>query len=73
MTRARPTVSDLRALKGQGQRTMLRIETLDEARAAEDAQIDIVSLPPDLIFHPEYRAQCFQYDWTHPPRSRNTR
>jgi 3-methyl-2-oxobutanoate hydroxymethyltransferase len=55
MTRARPTVSDLRALKGQGQRTMLRIETLDEARAAEAAQIDIVSLPPDLIFHPEYR------------------
>lgn len=55
MTRPRPTVSDLRALKGQGQRTMLRIETLDEARAAEDAQIEIVSLPADLIFHPEYR------------------
>lgn len=56
MTQARPTVVDLKALKGKGQQTMLRLETLDEARAAQAAKIDIASVPPDLICHPEYRA-----------------
>jgi 3-methyl-2-oxobutanoate hydroxymethyltransferase len=35
--------------------TMLRYFTLDEARAAEAAGIDIASVPPDLVTHPEYR------------------
>ena len=49
MTRKKPTVADLRALKGKGQLTMLRVFTLDEAAAAEAAGIDIVSVPPDLV------------------------
>jgi 3-methyl-2-oxobutanoate hydroxymethyltransferase len=55
MTRARPTVADLRALKGKAQLTMLRFFTLDEAAAAEAAGIDIVSVPPELVTHPRYR------------------
>ena len=55
MTRKQPTVADLRALKGKGQLTMLRVFTLDEAAAAEEAGIDIVSVPPDLCPHPDYR------------------
>ena len=38
-----PTVHDLRALKGQRQLTMLRYFTLDEARAAEAAGIDVAT------------------------------
>lgn len=55
MTRKLPTVADLRALKGRGQRTMLKVFTLDEAAAAEAAGIDIVSIPPELLFNPRYR------------------
>ncbi len=55
MVGKKPTIADLRALKGQGQRTMLRIFTLDEAEAAEQSGIDIVSLPPELLTHPRYR------------------
>ncbi len=54
-TRKRPTIADLRAKKGKGQLTMLRIFTIEEAAAAEEAGIDIVSIPPDLATHPEYR------------------
>jgi 3-methyl-2-oxobutanoate hydroxymethyltransferase len=53
--RKRPTVADLRAAKGQGQQTMLRLFTVDEAAAAEAAGIDIVSVPPDLILNPRFR------------------
>jgi 3-methyl-2-oxobutanoate hydroxymethyltransferase len=56
MTRARPTVHDLRARKGRGQRTMLRVFTIPEAAAAEAAGIDIVSIPSELLTHPRYRA-----------------
>ena len=55
MTRKRPTIADLRALKGKKQLTMLRVMTLEEAEAAERARIDIVSIPPDLILDPRYR------------------
>jgi 3-methyl-2-oxobutanoate hydroxymethyltransferase len=55
MTRKRPTVADLRARKGKGQLTMLRIFTIEEAAAAEEAGIDVVSIPPDLLTHPDYR------------------
>ena len=34
---------------------MLRFFSLDEAAAAEDAGIDIASVPADVLFHPEYR------------------
>lgn len=55
MTRKKPTVAELRALKGKAQLTMLRVMTLDEAAAAEQAGIDVVSVPPDLVTHPDYR------------------
>lgn len=55
MPRKKPTIADLRALKGKGQLTMLRVMTLDEAAAAEQAGIDIVSVPEDLVTHPRYR------------------
>ncbi len=53
--RKRPTVLDLQSLKGKGQLTMLRYFSLDEAAAAEAAGIDIASVPPDLVAHPNYR------------------
>jgi 3-methyl-2-oxobutanoate hydroxymethyltransferase len=53
---ARRTVADLRALKGKRQLTMLRYFSLDEAAAAEAAGIDIASVPPELVTHPEYRS-----------------
>lgn len=55
MSRTRPTVADLRALKGRRQLTMLRVVTLEEAEAAERAEIDIVSVPPELLIDPRYR------------------
>ena len=55
MTRKRPTVADLRADKGKGQKTMLRVLTIDEAAAAEAAGIDVVSLPYELVTHTDYR------------------
>jgi 3-methyl-2-oxobutanoate hydroxymethyltransferase len=56
MARRLPTVADLRARKGQGQLTMLRFFSLDEAAAAEAAGIDIASVPPGLVADPGYRA-----------------
>src|SRR6201996_5052433 len=55
MARTRPTVADLRAIKGKKQLTMLRVLTLEEAEAAEKAGVDIVSIPPTLILDPRYR------------------
>ncbi len=55
MSRTRPTVADLRAMKGKRQLTMLRVVTLEEAEAAERAGIDIVSIPPELLRDPRYR------------------
>lgn len=55
MRRARPTVADLRSMRGKRQLTMLRVMTLDEAEAAEKAGIDIVSVPPELVCDPRYR------------------
>jgi 3-methyl-2-oxobutanoate hydroxymethyltransferase len=45
----RPTVADLQAMKGKRQLTMLRVVTLEEAAAAEQAGIDLVSVPPALL------------------------
>ncbi len=55
MTRTKPTIADLRAKKGMGQLTMLRVMSLDEAAAAEQAGIDVVSVPAELVTHPQYR------------------
>ena len=53
--RKRPTIADLRAMKGKRQLSMLRVLTLEEAEAAERAAVDIVSIPPDLMLNPQYR------------------
>ncbi len=55
MSRKRPTIADLRAVKGKRQLTMLRVTTMEEAEAAEKAGIDIVSITPELILNPAYR------------------
>jgi 3-methyl-2-oxobutanoate hydroxymethyltransferase len=55
MTRERPTVADVRAMKGKYQYTMLRVETMQELEAAELAGIDMVSVPPDLMCDREFR------------------
>ena len=55
MPRKKPTIADLRALKGKAQLTMLRVMTLEDAAAAEAAGIDIVSVPAELVTHPRYR------------------
>lgn len=49
MTQKRLTIADLRALKGKRQLSMLRVETLEEAEAAEKAGIDMLSVPPHLL------------------------
>lgn len=54
-TRKRPTVADVRAMKGKYQYTMLRVETLDELEAAEKAAIDMVSVPPEMMCDPRFR------------------
>jgi putative N-acetylmannosamine-6-phosphate epimerase len=43
MARPKPTIADLRARKGKGQLTMLRVMSLDEAAAAQEAGIDNVT------------------------------
>ena len=55
MNRKKPTVADVRAMKGKYQYTMLRVETMEELEAAELAGIDMVSVPPDLMCNPEFR------------------
>lgn len=55
MARKKPTIADLRAQKGKGQYTMLRVMNLEEAEAAEQAGVDIVSVPDHLVTHPRYR------------------
>lgn len=57
----RLTVADIRALKGKRQMSMLYVETLDEARAAAAAGIDMLSII-DPLWTPEMRAaagNCF--------------
>lgn len=55
MTRRRPTVADIRAMKGKYQFTMLRVESLDELAAAENASIDMVSVSPEMMVLPHFR------------------
>src|SRR5438067_414392 len=61
MRHMRKTVADLRALKGQRQLTMLYVDTLDEAAAANAAGIDILSII-DPVWTPQMReaaGACF--------------
>jgi 3-methyl-2-oxobutanoate hydroxymethyltransferase len=45
MNRSHPTVADIRANKGRRQMSMVYTESLDEARAASAAGIDLLSIP----------------------------
>ncbi|MBP1804178.1 3-methyl-2-oxobutanoate hydroxymethyltransferase [Rubellimicrobium aerolatum] len=55
MTRKRPTVADLRALKAQGRKlSMLYVTTPEEAAAADAAGIDLLSIE-GRFFSPEMR------------------
>lgn len=61
MQHTRPTVADIRALKGKRTLTMLYVETPDEAAAAAEAGIDMLSII-DPLWTPEMReaaANCF--------------
>lgn len=61
MNRTRPTVADIRALRGQRQLSMVHIENLDEARACAAAGIDVLSIETP-IWDPEMReaaGDCF--------------
>lgn len=55
MRHNRLTIADLRAMKGKRQLTMLRVESLDEAAAAQAAGIDMISVPPVLLQNPQFR------------------
>lgn len=62
MAHNRPTVADLRALKGKKQLSKLRVTTLEEAEAAERAGIDLLSVTYGLMLDPRFRdaaPSCF--------------
>lgn len=50
-----PTVADLLANRGKHQYAMLRVETLDEAAAAQAAGVELLSIPPAMIHDPRFR------------------
>jgi 3-methyl-2-oxobutanoate hydroxymethyltransferase len=52
---SRWTVADLRAAKGRHQFAMLRVETLEEAQAAEEAGVELLSVPPAMILDRRFR------------------
>jgi 3-methyl-2-oxobutanoate hydroxymethyltransferase len=51
----RHTVASLRAARGRSSYAMLRVETLDEAAAAEAAGVELLSVPPAMILDPRFR------------------
>ncbi len=51
----RPTVRDLLDARGKHQFAMLRVETLEEAEAAERAGVELLSVPPAMIFDRAFR------------------
>lgn len=55
MSPKRPTVADIRAMKGKYQYSMLRVETVEELEAAQKAGIDMVSVPPEMMLLPHFR------------------
>jgi 3-methyl-2-oxobutanoate hydroxymethyltransferase len=52
---APPTVRDLMAARGSHQFAMLRVETLDEAEAAARAGVELLSVPPAMVFDRRFR------------------
>lgn len=58
MFTSQPTVADLLALKGKRQLSKLRVESIEEAAAAHAADIDMLSVTPEVVMHPEFRGFC---------------
>lgn len=56
MPRKRPTIADVRANKGKYQYTMMRVENWEELAAAEEAGIDMVSVPPEMLCDRRFRS-----------------
>ena len=52
---APPTVRDLLAARGKHQFAMLRVETLAEAEAAAKAGVELLSVPPAMVFDRRFR------------------
>ncbi|MCY1127924.1 3-methyl-2-oxobutanoate hydroxymethyltransferase [Frigidibacter sp. RF13] len=52
---APPTVHDLLGQRGSHQYAMLRVETLEEAAAAAAAGVELLSVPPAMIFDRRFR------------------
>lgn len=52
---ARPTVHDLMQMRGKRPLAMLRVETLEEAEAAERAGVEMLSVPPAMMLDPRFR------------------
>lgn len=52
---ARWTVKDLLDQRGKHQFAMLRVETLAEAEAAEQAGVELLSVPPAMIYDRQFR------------------
>lgn len=61
---ARLTVRDLLDARGKHQFAMLRVETLEEAEAAAKAGVELLSVPPSMIFDGRFREvapDCFAF------------
>ena len=52
---ARLTVQDLLDQRGKHRFAMLRVETLDEAEAAARAGVELLSVPPAMVFDRQFR------------------
>lgn len=52
---ARLTVRDLLDARGKHQFAMLRVETLEEAEAAARAGVELLSVPPSMVFDGRFR------------------
>ena len=52
---SRWTVADLRAARGRHPFAMLRVETIEEAEAAEKAGVELLSVPPAMIMDRRFR------------------
>lgn len=62
MAGKRPTIADLRDMKGKRQLTMLRVTTMDEAAAAQAAGVDMLSVTPEMMIDRGFRdaaPDCF--------------
>src|SRR5688572_14702834 len=61
MNRSRPTVADIRALRGVRQLSMVHVENIEETRACAEAGVDVLSIETPL-WSPEVRdaaGDCF--------------